>query len=154
MMLKNNVDDDNDVIVDDYMIKDLGLSADDVVQDEDEDGKPEETTAIADTLDPTPLDALLFQEEKKEKDGEQPKTPHYPTRDDGTEANEIKHTSSDDQTERNDSDDNDASLPLNENSKSIGGDIKDQEEEVRNTASKVSFSLEEEQNKTITTAIT
>lgn len=149
-----NVDDDNDVIVDDYMIKDLGLSADDVVQDEDEDGKPEETTAIADTLDPTPLDALLFQEEKKEKDGEQPKTPHYPTRDDGTEANEIKHTSSDDQTERNDSDDNDASLPLNENSKSIGGDIKDQEEEVRNTASKVSFSLEEEQNKTITTAIT
>merc|ERR1712196_690828 len=115
----------NDVIVDDYMIKDLGLSADDV-----------------------------FQEEKKEKDGEQPKTPHYPTRDDGTEANEIKHTSSDDQTERNDSDDNDASLPLNENSKSIGGDIKDQEEEVRNTASKVSFSLEEEQNKTITTAIT
>jgi len=45
-------------------------------------------------------------------------------------------------------------LPLNENSKSIGGDIKDQEEEVRNTASKVSFSLEEEQNKTITTAIT
>ena len=152
--VKNNVDDDNDVIVDDYMIKDLGLSADDVVQDEDEDGKPEETTAIADTLDPTPLDALLFQEEKKEKDGEQPKTPHYPTRDDGTEANEIKHTSSDDQTERNDSDDNDASLPLNENSKSIGGDIKDQEEEVRNTASKVSFSLEEEQNKTITTAIT
>merc|ERR1711943_74750 len=149
-----NVNDDNDVIVDDYMIKDLGLSADDVVQDEDEDGKPEETTAIADTLDPTPLDALLFQEEKKEKDGEQPKTPHYPTRDDGTEANEIKHTSSDDQTERNDSDDNDASLPLNENSKSIGGDIKDQEEEVRNTASKVSFSLEEEQNKTITTAIT
>ena len=152
--VKNNVDDDNDVIVDDYMIKDLGLSADDVVQDEDEDGKPEETTAIADTLDPTPLDALLFQEENKEKDGEQPKTPHYPTRDDGTEANEIKHTSSDDQTERNDSDDNDASLPLNENSKSIGGDIKDQEEEVRNTASKVSFSLEEEQNKTITTAIT
>ena len=48
--VKNNVDDDNDVIVDDYMIKDLGLSADDVVQDEDEDGKPEETTAIADTL--------------------------------------------------------------------------------------------------------
>ena len=154
--VKNNVDDDNDVIVDDYMIKDLGLSADDVVQgeDEDEDGKPEETTAIADTLDPTPLDALLFQEENKEKDGEQPKTPHYPTRDDGTEENEIKHTSSDDQTERNDSDDNDASLPLNENSKSVGGDIKDQEEEVRNTASKVSFSLEEEQNKTITTAIT
>ena len=152
--VKNNVDDDNDVIVDDYMIKDLGLSADDVVQDEDEDGKPEETTAIADTPTRTPLDALLFQEEKKEKDGEQPKTPHYPTRDDGTEANEIKHTSSDDQTERNDSDDNDASLPLNENSKSIGGDIKDQEEEVRNTASKVSFSLEEEQNKTITTAIT
>ena len=152
--VKNNVDDDNDVIVDDYMIKDLGLSADDVVQDEDEDGKPEETTAIADTPTRHLFDALLFQEEKKEKDGEQPKTPHYPTRDDGTEANEIKHTSSDDQTERNDSDDNDASLPLNENSKSIGGDIKDQEEEVRNTASKVSFSLEEEQNKTITTAIT
>jgi len=83
-----------------------------------------------------------FQEEEEEEDddarGEQPKTPHYPTRDE--EENELKHTSSDDRTERNDSDDNDASLPLNENSKSIGGDAKDsQEEEVRNTASKVAI---------------
>ena len=146
--VEDGVDDDDDVIVDDDMITDLGLSGDDIV-DKDDNGddektvKPEEATNIADALDPTPLDALLFQEEeeKEEEDyarGEQPKTPHYPTRDE--EENELKHTSSDDRTERNDSDDNDASLPLNENSKSIGGDAKDcQEEEVRNTASKVAI---------------
>ena len=146
--VEDGVDDDDDVIVDDDMITDLGLSGDDIV-DKDDNGddektvKPEEATNIADALDPTPLDALLFQEEEKEKEGEdtrgeQPKTPHYPTRDE--EENELKQTSSDDRTERNDSDDNDASLPLNENSKSIGGDAKDcQEEEVRNTASKVAI---------------
>ncbi|CAL6270392.1 unnamed protein product [Bathycoccus prasinos] len=148
--VEDGVDDDDDVIVDDDMITDLGLSGDDIV-DKDDNGddektvNPEEATNIADALDPTPLDALLFQEEeeeeKEEEDyarGEQPKTPHYPTRDE--EENELKHTSSDDRTERNDSDDNDASLPLNENSKSIGGDAKDcQEEEVRNTASKVAI---------------
>ena len=149
--VEDGVDDDDDVIVDDDMITDLGLSGDDIVDKDDngDDGddektvKPEEATNIADALDPTPLDALLFQEEEKEKEGEdtrgeQPKTPHYPTRDE--EENELKQTSSDDRTERNDSDDNDASLPLNENSKSIGGDAKDcQEEEVRNTASKVAI---------------
>ena len=145
--VEDGVDDDDDVIVDDDMITDLGLSGDDIV-DKDDNGddektvKPEEATNIADALDPTPLDALLFQEEEEEEEedarGEQPKTPHYPTRDE--EENELKHTSSDDRTERNDSDDNDASLPLNENSKSIGGDAKDcQEEEVRNTASKVAI---------------
>ena len=149
--VEDGVDDDDDVIVDDDMITGLGLSGDDIVDKDDngDDGddektvKPEEATNIADALDPTPLDALLFQEEEKEKEGEdtrgeQPKTPHYPTRDE--EENELKQTSSDDRTERNDSDDNDASLPLNENSKSIGGDAKDcQEEEVRNTASKVAI---------------
>ena len=149
--VEDGVDDDDDVIVDDDMITDLGLSGDDIVDKDDngDDGddektvKPEEATNIADALDPTPLDALLFQEEEKEKEGEdtrgeQPKTPHDPTRDE--EENELKQTSSDDRTERNDSDDNDASLPLNENSKSIGGDAKDcQEEEVRNTASKVAI---------------
>ena len=149
--VEDGVDDDDDVIVDDDMITDLGLSGDDIV-DKDDNGddektvKPEEATNIADALDPTPLDALLFQEEEEEEEKEeedyarveQPKTPHYPTRDE--EENELKHTSSDDRTERNDSDDNDASLPLNENSKSIGGDAKDcQEEEVRNTASKVAI---------------
>ena len=147
--VEDGVDDDDDVIVDDDMITDLGLSGDDIV-DKDDNGddektvKPQEATNIADALDPTPLDALLFQEEEEEKEEEdyarveQPKTPHYPTRDE--EENELKHTSSDDRTERNDSDDNDASLPLNENSKSIGGDAKDcQEEEVRNTASKVAI---------------
>ena len=145
--VEDGVDDDDDVIVDDDMITDLGLSGDDIV-DKDDNGddektvKPEEATNIADALDPTPLDALLFQEEEEEEEedarGEQPKTPHYPTRDE--DENELKHTSSDDRTERNDSDDNDASLPLNENSKSIGGDAKDcQEEEVRNTASKVAI---------------
>ena len=145
--VEDGVDDDDDVIVDDDMITDLGLSGDDIV-DKDDNGddektvKPEEATNIADALDPTPLDALLFQEEEEEEEedarGEQPKTPHYPTQDE--EENELKHTSSDDRTERNDSDDNDASLPLNENSKSIGGDAKDcQEEEVRNTASKVAI---------------
>merc|ERR1712216_1006962 len=136
--VEDGVDDDDDVIVDDDMITDWGLSGDDIV-DKDDNGddektvKPEEATNIADALDPTPLDALLFQEEEEEEEdarGEQPKTPHYPTR--VEEENELKHTSSDDRTERNDSDDNDASLPLNENSKSIGGDAKDcQEEEVR-----------------------
>jgi len=153
--VEDGVDDDDDVIVDDDMITDLGLSGDDIVDKDDngDDGddektvKPEEATNIADALDPTPLDALLFQEEEEEEEkekeeedtrGEQPKTPHYPTRDE--EENELKQTSSDDRTERNDSDDNDASLPLNENSKSIGGDAKDcQEEEVRNTASKVAI---------------
>ena len=148
--VEDGVDDDDDVIVDDDMITDLGLSGDDIV-DKDDNGddektvKPQEATNIADALDPTPLDALLFQEEEEEEKEEedyarveQPKTPHYPTRDE--EENELKHTSSDDRTERNDSDDNDASLPLNENSKSIGGDAKDcQEEEVRNTASKVAI---------------
>ena len=149
--VEDGVDDDDDVIVDDDMITDLGLSGDDIV-DKDDNGddektvKPQEATNIADALDPTPLDALLFQEEEEEEEKEeedyarveQPKTPHYPTRDE--EENELKHTSSDDRTERNDSDDNDASLPLNENSKSIGGDAKDcQEEEVRNTASKVAI---------------
>ena len=145
--VEDGVDDDDDVIVDDDMITDWGLSGDDIV-DKDDNGddektvKPEEATNIADALDPTPLDALLFQEEEEEEEedarGEHPKTPHYPTRDE--EENELKHTSSDDRTERNDSDDNDASLPLNENSKSIGGDAKDcQEEEVRNTASKVAI---------------
>ena len=145
--VEDGVDDDDDGIVDDDMITDLGLSGDDIV-DKDDNGddektvKPEEATNIADALDPTPLDALLFQEEEEEEEedarGEHPKTPHYPTRDE--EENELKHTSSDDRTERNDSDDNDASLPLNENSKSIGGDAKDcQEEEVRNTASKVAI---------------
>ena len=150
--VEDGVDDDDDVIVDDDMITDLGLSGDDIV-DKDDNGddektvNPEEATNIADALDPTPLDALLFQEEEEEEEkekeeedtrGEQPKTPHYPTRDE--EENELKQTSSDDRTERNDSDDNDASLPLNENSKSIGGDAKDcQEEEVRNTASKVAI---------------
>ena len=146
---EENLDDPDEVEdgVDDDMITDLGLSGDDIV-DKDDNGddektvKPEEATNIADALDPTPLDALLFQEEEEEEEedarGEQPKTPHYPTRDE--EENELKHTSSDDRTERNDSDDNDASLPLNENSKSIGGDAKDcQEEEVRNTASKVAI---------------
>jgi hypothetical protein len=122
--VEDGVDDDQDVIVDDDMITDLGLSGDDIV-DKDDNGddektvKPEEATNIADALDPTPLDALLFQEEEEEEEedarGEQPKTPHYPTRDE--EENELKHTSSDDRTERNDC----------------------QEEEVRNTASKVAI---------------
>jgi hypothetical protein len=131
----DEVEDDDDVIVDDDMMNDLGLSADDIADEDDGDGETtkdlEDPTNIVDALDPTPLDALLFQEEKEE-DGreEQPKTPHYPTRDEEKgNQHELKHTSSDDRTERNDSDDNDASLP-NENSKSIGGDAKDQDEEV------------------------
>ena len=87
---EENLDDPDEVEdgVDDDMITDLGLSGDDIV-DKDDNGddektvKPEEATNIADALDPTPLDALLFQEEKeKEKEeeddarGEQPKTPH------------------------------------------------------------------------------